>query len=162
MVKKAVIHFKIFFIILVILRDTFLYIQIVVLKPKRRTKFSDYAGKPYSIIIFANGEIALFHRTDVLISACKPYIIWFCVRSIQPCIIISIRGFMLIFFMLWWYKKDIRLLIFITQNCQNVYWNLRKTSVFQDLTAIKLYFKMDYDIHRQATNNFIAILHLYE
>ena len=34
--------------------------------------------------------------------------------------------------------------------------------VFQDFLAIKFYFKMDYDIHRQATNNFIAILHLYE
>ena len=34
--------------------------------------------------------------------------------------------------------------------------------VFQDFFAIKFYFKMDYDINRQATNNFIAILHLYE
>ena len=95
----------------------------------------------------------MLHRTDVLISACKPYIIWFCVKSIHPCIIISIRGFRLIFFMLWWYDKDIRLLIFIAQNYQNVYWNLRKASVFRDLIVIKFRFKMDYDIQRQITNN---------
>ena len=138
---------------MVIVRKAFLYIQIVVLRQKCRTKFSDYAGKPYSIGISANGEILLFHRTDVFISAWKLYIIGFYVRSIQPCIIISIRGFMLIFFVLWWYDKDIRLLIFIAQNYQNVYWNLRKASVFQDLIAIKFHFKMDYDIYRQATNN---------
>ena len=138
---------------MVIVRKAFLYIQIVVLKPKRRTKFSDYAGKPYSIGISANGEILLFHRTDVFISAWKPYIIWFYGRSIRPCIIISIRGFILIFSMLWWYKKDICLLIFISQNCKNIYWNLRKTSVFQDLIAIQFHFKMDYDIQRQVTNN---------
>ena len=51
--------------------------------------------------------------------------------------------------MLWWYVKDIFLLIFISQNCKNIYWNLRKASVFQDLIAIKFHFKMDYDIHRQ-------------
>ena len=95
----------------------------------------------------------MFHRTDVLICAWKPYIIWFYVRSIEHCIIISIRGSMLIFFILWWYKKDIRLLIFIAQNCKNIYWNLRKTSVFQELIAIKFHFKMDYDIHRQVTDN---------
>ena len=32
-------------------------IQIVVLRPKCRTKFSDYAGEPYSIGISANGEL---------------------------------------------------------------------------------------------------------
>ena len=121
MVKKAVIHIRIFFSILVILRDTFLYNEIVVLRPKCRTKFSDYAEKPYSIGISANGEILLFHRTDVFISAWKLYIIGFYVRSIQPCIIISIRGFIIKFFILQWYKKDIRLLIFIAQNCKNVY-----------------------------------------
>ena len=57
LVKKAVIYFKIFFIILVILRDTLLYIKIVVLRPKCRTKFLAFAGKPYSIGISANGEI---------------------------------------------------------------------------------------------------------
>ena len=95
----------------------------------------------------------MFHRTDVLICAWKPYIIWFYVRSIQPCIIISIRDFILVFFKLCWYEKDIFLLIFIAQNCQNVYWNLRKTSVFQDLIAIQFHFKMNYDIQRQVTNN---------
>lgn len=54
--------------------------------------------------------------------------------------------------MLWWYKKDIRLLIFIAQNCKNIYWNLRKTSVFQDLTAIKFYFKINYDIRKTGYN----------
>ena len=95
----------------------------------------------------------MFHRTDVLISARQPYFIWIYVRSIEPCIIISIRDFILVFFILWWYEKDIFLLIFIAQNCQNVYWNLRKTSVFQDLIAIQFHFKMDYDIQRQVTNN---------
>lgn len=60
---------------------------------------------------------------------------------------------MLIFFILLWYKKDIRLFIFVAQNCKNIYWNLRKTSVFQDLMAIKFHFKMDYDIQIQITNN---------
>ena len=55
--------------------------------------------------------------------------------------------------MLWWYKKGIRLLIFIAQNSKNVYWNLRKTSVFQDFFVIKFHFKMDYDIQRQLKNN---------
>ena len=54
---------------------------------------------------------------------------------------------------MWWYVKDIFLLIFISQNCKNIYWNLRKASVFQDLIAIKFHFKMDYDIHRQVTDN---------
>ena len=142
-----------FFILAVVKWDVSLHILNNTFRPKCRTKFSDYAGKPYSIGIYANGEILLFHRTDVLISAWKPYIIWFYVRSIEPCIIISIRGFMLIFFMLWWYKKDIRLFIFIAQNCKNIYWNLRKTSVFQDLIAIKFHFEMDYDIQRQVTDN---------
>ena len=93
------------------------------------------------------------HRTDVSIRAWKPYIIWFYVRSIESCITISIRGFILIFFILCWYEKDISLLIFIAQNCQNVYWNHRKTSVFQDLFVIKFHFKMDYDIQRHITNN---------
>ena len=100
----------------------------------------------------------MFHRTDVLICAWKPYIIWFYVRSIQPCIIISIRDFILVFFKLCWYEKDIFLLIFIIQNCQNVHWNLRKTSVFQDLIAIKFHFKMNYDIQRQITNNSLGSL----
>ena len=78
----------------------------------------------------------MFHRTDVSISVWKPYIIWFYVRSTDLCIIISVWGFILIFFILWWYEKDISLLIFIAQNCQNVHWNLRNASVFQDLTAI--------------------------
>ena len=101
------------------------------LLPKCQTKFSYKAGKLYNISILANAEIQLFHRTDVLISAWKPYIIWFYVRSIQPCIIISIRDFILVFFKLCWYEKDIFLLIFIIQNCQNVHWNHRKTSVFK-------------------------------
>ena len=46
-----------FFIILVILRDAFLYIKNVVLRPECRTKFLDYAGKPYNIGISSNGEI---------------------------------------------------------------------------------------------------------
>ena len=46
-----------FFIIVVVVRDIFLYIQIVVLRPKCRTKSSDYAGKAFSIGISANGEI---------------------------------------------------------------------------------------------------------
>ena len=95
----------------------------------------------------------MFHRTDVLISVWKSYIVWFYVRSIPPCIIISIRDFILVFFKLCWYGKDIFLLIFIAQNCQNVHWTHRKTSVFQDLFAIKFHFKMNYDIHRQVTNN---------
>ena len=143
---------------MVIVRKAFLYIQIVVLRQKCRTKFSDYAGKPYSIGISANGEILLFHRTDVFISAWKLYIIGFYVRSIQPCIIISIRGFILVFFILWWYEKDIFMLIFIIQNCQNVHWTHRKTSVFQDLFAIKFHYKMNYDIHRLATNNSLGSL----
>lgn len=57
------------------------------------------------------------------------------------------------FLHVWWHKKDIFLLIFIVQNCQNVHWILKKTSIFQDLMAIQLYFKMNYDIHRQVTNN---------
>ena len=57
------------------------------------------------------------------------------------------------FLHVWWHKKDIFLLIFIVQNCQNVHWILKKTSVFQDLIAIQFHFKMDYDIHRQVTNN---------
>ena len=60
---------------------------------------------------------------------------------------------MLIFFKLCWCEKNIFLLIFIVQNCQNVYCKHRKTSVFQDLIAIKFHFKMDYDIQRQITNN---------
>ncbi len=32
-------------------------IQVVILRPKCRTKFSDYTEKLYSIGIFANGEI---------------------------------------------------------------------------------------------------------
>lgn len=44
-------------------------IQIDVLRLKCRTKFSDYAGNPYSIGISANEEIQLSYRTDVLISA---------------------------------------------------------------------------------------------
>ena len=95
----------------------------------------------------------MFHRTDVLICAWKPYIIWFYVRSIQPCIIISIRDFILVFFILWWYEKTICLLIFIAQNCKNVYCKHRKTTVFKDWIAIKFHFKMDYDIHRQVTEN---------
>ena len=46
-----------FFIIAVTVRDAFLYNEIVVLRPKCRTKFSDYAGNLYSIGISANGEI---------------------------------------------------------------------------------------------------------
>lgn len=93
----------------------------------------------------------MFHGTDVLISAWKPYIICFYVRSIRSCIIISIRGFIINFFILWWYEKVICLLIFIAQNCKNVYCKHRKTSVFQDLIAIKFHFQMNYDIHGQVT-----------
>ena len=50
-------------------------IQIVILRPKCQTKFSEYAGNPYSIGISVNVEIYLLHRTDVFISAWKPYII---------------------------------------------------------------------------------------
>ena len=57
------------------------------------------------------------------------------------------------FLHVWWHKKDIFLLIFIVQNCQNVHWILKKTSVFQDLIAIQFHFKMDYDIQIQATDN---------
>ena len=46
-----------FFIIAVVVRDAFLYNEIVVLRPKCRTKFSDYTEKLYSIGISANGEI---------------------------------------------------------------------------------------------------------
>ena len=46
---------EVFFIIAVVVRDAFLYNEIVVLRPKCRTKSSDYAGKPYSIGISANG-----------------------------------------------------------------------------------------------------------
>ena len=95
----------------------------------------------------------MFHRTDVSIRVWKPYIIWVYVRSTDPAFIISVRGFILNFFILWWYKKGIRLLIFIAQNFQNVYWNLRKVSAFLDLIAIKFHFKMDYDIQIQITNN---------
>ena len=62
------------------------------------------------------------------------------------------------FLHVWWHKKDIFLLIFIVQNWQNVHWILKKTSVFQDLFAIKFQFKMDYDIHRQITNNSLGSL----
>lgn len=44
-------------VILVILRDAFQYNEIVVLRQKCRTKFSDYGGEPYSIGISANGEL---------------------------------------------------------------------------------------------------------
>ena len=57
------------------------------------------------------------------------------------------------FLHVWWHKKDIFLLIFIAQSCKNVYCKHRKTSVFQDLIAIKFHFQMNYDIHRQVTNN---------
>ena len=35
------------------------------------------------------------------------------------------------FLHVWWHKKDIFLLIFIAQNCQNVHWTHSKTSVFK-------------------------------
>lgn len=54
---KAEIYLQIFFSILVILRDAFQYNEIVVLRQKCRTKFSDYGGEPYSIGISANGEL---------------------------------------------------------------------------------------------------------
>ena len=99
----------------------------------------------------------MFHRTDVLICAWKPYIIWFYVRSIQPCIIISIRDFILVFFKLCWYEKDIFLLIFIIQNCQNVHWNHRKTSVF------KIYLQLSFTSRwiMTFTDRLLTILLLY-
>lgn len=54
---KTEIYLQIFFSILVILRDAFQYNEIVVLRQKCRTKFSDYGGEPYSIGISANGEL---------------------------------------------------------------------------------------------------------
>ena len=46
-----------FFIIAVVVRDAFLYNEIVVLRPKCRTKFLAFSGNLYSICISANGEI---------------------------------------------------------------------------------------------------------
>ena len=46
-----------FFIIAVTVRDAFLYNEIVVLRPKCRTKFLAFSGNLYSICISANGEI---------------------------------------------------------------------------------------------------------
>lgn len=43
---------------------------------KCRTKFSDYAVKPYNISILANVKNKMFHRTDVLINAGKAHICW--------------------------------------------------------------------------------------
>jgi hypothetical protein len=51
------IYLQIFFSILVILRDAFQYNEIVVLRPKCRTKFLAFSGKLYSICISANGEL---------------------------------------------------------------------------------------------------------
>ena len=51
---------KMFFILAVVEWDVFSYILNNAFRTKCQTKFSDYAGNPYSIDIFANVEIWLF------------------------------------------------------------------------------------------------------
>ena len=55
--QKAVIQRMMFFILAVVELDVFPHILNNAFRPKCRTKFSDYAGKPYSIGISANGQI---------------------------------------------------------------------------------------------------------
>ena len=54
----------------------FLGFQVMEFRPQCRTKFSDYAGKPYNISILANVEIQLLQRTDVSINTESPYKCW--------------------------------------------------------------------------------------
>jgi len=58
---------------------------------------------------------------------------------------------------MWWYEKDIFLLIYISTELPECnIENIRKTSVFKICLQLSFTIKMNYDIHRQATNNFIC------